>query len=293
MGLVFCLLGTLAFGLLGCVAKVAERRQARSSSLVVFIFVWATLAMLLRTVTGPSPVALPWKAAVVAAVCGACAAVAFLSFQTSIQLGSVAVAWLMMNLSAMVPAIVSVLVYGETLTSTKIVALGLAVGSLFFLFQGKREEAGPDALSGKNQRRGFWTLLMAVILLTNGMSSFGLKVITAWGLPEAVKFPYLTVWYGAGLASIGLPAMFQGLRWRAKEIGWAGLMAGLSIAGQVAMATALQMNLPGHIVFPVAIGGSVFIVTLAGRLVFGERMDRITVIGTLVGIVAIVLLGVS
>lgn len=53
-----------------------------------------------------------------------------------------------------------------------------------------------------------WFLLMLVVLLTNGMSSFGLKLLAGWQLPAVIKFPYLTVWYGAGLASIALPSLY-------------------------------------------------------------------------------------
>ena len=45
--------------------------------------------------------------------------------------------------------------------------------------------------------------------------------------------------------------------------------------------------------FPIAIGGSIFVVALAGRLVFGERMNPPTALGVALGFVAVVLLGVS
>ena len=37
-----------------------------------------------------------------------------------------------------------------------------------------------------------------------------LKVIAAWGLPETTKYPYLTVWYAAGLLSIGVADLVSG-----------------------------------------------------------------------------------
>ena len=76
-GLVFCLLGTLSFGLLGCASKLAERRNCRASVLVVLLFAWATLAMLARSAIQVLTLSLPWKAGVVAAACGICAAVAY------------------------------------------------------------------------------------------------------------------------------------------------------------------------------------------------------------------------
>ena len=138
-----------------------------------------------------------------------------------------------------------------------------------------------------------WFLLMLVILLTNGMSAFGLKMIAAWGLPESVKYPYLTVWYASGLAAIALPMLWKGMRFGKTELIWGAVAGALSIGGQVAMAVALNRGVPGHVVFPIAIGGSIFVVALAGRLVFGERMNRHTVVGVALGSIAVVLLGVS
>ena len=138
-----------------------------------------------------------------------------------------------------------------------------------------------------------WFILMLGMLLTNGMSSFGLKVIAGWGLPGTVKFPYLTIWYAAGLASVAVPMLLKGVRLRRIELLWGALVAASSIAGQVAMAIALDSNVPGHIVFPIAIGGSIFIVALAGRIFFRERMNRLNVIGVSLGFLAVILLGLS
>ena len=138
-----------------------------------------------------------------------------------------------------------------------------------------------------------WFLLMLIVLLTNGMSAFGLKVIAGWALPGSVKFPYLAIWYAAGLAGIGVPMLLRGMRLSRRELLWGALMAALSIAGQVAMAVALDSNVPGHIVFPVAIGGSIFVVVLAGRIFFHERMNRLNIIGIIMGFIAVILLGMS
>jgi len=138
-----------------------------------------------------------------------------------------------------------------------------------------------------------WFLLMLVILLTNGMSAFGLKMIAGWALPETVKYPYLTVWYAGGLAGVALPMMLRGLKVGKTEILWGGLAGALSIGGQVAMAVALSSGIPGHVVFPIAIGGSIFVVALAGRLVFRERMNTPTALGVALGFAAVILLGAS
>jgi len=134
---------------------------------------------------------------------------------------------------------------------------------------------------------------MLVILLTNGMSAFGLKMIAGWRLPETVKYPYLTVWYAGGLVAIALPMLLKGMRLGKTELFWGAVAGALSIGGQIAMAVALSSGVPGHVVFPIAIGGSIFVVALAGRLMFGERMNPPTASGLALGFVAVVLVGLS
>jgi drug/metabolite transporter (DMT)-like permease len=138
VGLLFCFLGALAFGVLGSVSKVAEQRKCAASGLVVSMCGWATLAMLGRTVALPSGFHIAFKVVPVAVACGICASVAYFAFQTSIQMGKVTVGWLMMNLSAGVPAVVSIWVYDEKLTPIKILAFALGLVSVLCLFQGQK-----------------------------------------------------------------------------------------------------------------------------------------------------------
>ena len=140
MGLLFCFLGAVAFGLLACVSKVAEQRGCAASGLVVSVFGWATVVMLLRTAALHSGFQMPAKAGAIAVACGICAAVAYLAFQTSIKMGKVTVGWLMMNLSSGVPAAVSIWIYKERLSPIKIIAFALGLASVLCLFWGQKSE---------------------------------------------------------------------------------------------------------------------------------------------------------
>jgi drug/metabolite transporter (DMT)-like permease len=141
MGLFFCLLGALAFGLLGSVSKLAEQRGCAASGLVLSLYGWATLAMLLRTSALPSGFHMPFKVVPVAVVFGICSAVAYFAFQSSIKIGKVTVGWMMMNVSSGVPAAASVWIYGEKLTPIKIIAFTLGLLSVLCLFWGRRAES--------------------------------------------------------------------------------------------------------------------------------------------------------
>lgn len=290
-GLLLCFLGALCFGLLGCASKFAERRNCQASVLVVLLFTWATLVMLLRA-GGVRPVlSLPPRAIAVAVACGICAAVAYYAFQSSIGVGKLSVAWLMMNVSSAIPAVVAIFAYNESVSPVKLLALALVLVSLLLIFRGRQMEMQTEA--GRTSGHSRWFLLMVAILVTNGMSAFGLKVIAGWGLPEGAKFPYLTVWYAAGLASVGVPIVVRRAHIRLREVGWSAVLSSLSMGGQIAMAVALKRNVPGHVVFPIAMGGAVFIVILGGRALFGERMSGITASGVCFGLSAVVLLSLG
>src|ERR1019366_10346812 len=96
---------------------------------------------------------------------------------------------------------------------------------------------------------------MLVILLTNGMSAFGLKMIAGWGLPETVKYPYLTVWYAGGLAAIALPMLLKGMRVGKTELLWGGVAGILSIGGQMGMGVGPSSGVPRPVGIPVALWG--------------------------------------
>ena len=140
MGLLSCFLGAISFGLLGSALKAAERRGANASGLVISSYGWPALFMLVRTLLLKSGGHIPAKVFVIAVIFGICAAVASLAFQVSIGMGKVTVGWLMMNLSAGVPVVVSIWKYNEQITRLKLVAFGLVLVSVFFLFWGQVTE---------------------------------------------------------------------------------------------------------------------------------------------------------
>lgn len=137
MGLLFCFLGAISFGLLGSALKAAERRNANAAGVVVANYAWPALIMLGKSFTIHSPGHIPPKVYGVAVIFGICAAVASLAFQVSISIGKVTVGWLMMNLSAGVPVVVSIWMYQEKLTPLKVGAFGLVLVSIGFLSWGQ------------------------------------------------------------------------------------------------------------------------------------------------------------
>lgn len=134
-----------------------------------------------------------------------------------------------------------------------------------------------------------WMRLMAIAFLTNGLGAFGLTVVLR--LSAEYKFPYLALWYGAGFL-LAAAIFFRRDRTLLNAREWfvsAG-MGACSAIGWVSIAYALECKIPGHVIFPVAIGGSLFFVALTGVLFFKERVSPYGLAGILLGVPGIVIL---
>lgn len=139
-----------------------------------------------------------------------------------------------------------------------------------------------------------WLLLMLLSFLFNGCEAFGVRVLAGLGMADRYTDQYLLYYYLSGLLCIGIPLLVKGTRPNAREVGVGALMALCSISGTISLAYALgRYNIPGNIAFPISNGGSLFMVVIAGVLLFRERLGRYGICGCALGILAIVLLSVS
>lgn len=137
-----------------------------------------------------------------------------------------------------------------------------------------------------------WIRLMLVAFLANGLGPFGLKVLAARGL-AAFQSQYLFFWYLGGFvfALIALVISRSGVNGR--EILLGAVMGGCSFAGQSFTALALSKGMPGHIAFPLTTGGSLFLVALAGIVLFKERVGPYGLCGILIGVASLVMLSIA
>jgi len=131
---------------------------------------------------------------------------------------------------------------------------------------------------------------MIVAFVANGMGIFGARILTGWNLAEQFKFQYLVFWYGAGFLFAALVLVRERFKFNWREMAIAGLMGAASVGGQLSLLAALQRGIPGHVMFPLANGGGLFLVALVGVLVFRERIHLYGLAGIVLGIAATVLL---
>ena len=129
-------------GMLGVLHKVADHRRCGPEAINFFLFLCAGVLLAsfsLWRVPG-LVTQTPLKAVGVAAVCGVLAGLAILNFQRGIRYGRISTSWLVINLSTIVPTVLSILVYKEVVSPRRALSLLLALVSLLLLWLDRKRE---------------------------------------------------------------------------------------------------------------------------------------------------------
>ena len=140
-GYLYMILSLLCFGMIGIIAKFADARECRPSAVYTLAYGWAVLfgsvfVVLFRGADFYAPaivyaIALPF---------GVASAIGGIVFMAGIRYGKISTSWLVINLSAAVPAMASVLVYHERVSPRKIAMVALAIVSVILLWKDKQDD---------------------------------------------------------------------------------------------------------------------------------------------------------
>lgn len=141
LGYAYLALGILCFSFLGILHKLADVKQSRPSAINVLLFAASFLMLFIyilfaKKASFSAPLNVVWIS-----VCfGIAAGVAILAFQAGIRYGQIATSWLIINLSAGVPTLASIIFYREAVNPRKALALVLITVSVFLLWKDKKAE---------------------------------------------------------------------------------------------------------------------------------------------------------
>ena len=297
IGYLFAVLAMLSIGILGVLSKLADRKGCTplNTTLVLFggstVFMGVYVILVQRQSLNP-----PRIVSGTALFFGALAVMAFWTFLYGLQFGKITTSWIFMNLSAVVPATLSTVIYHEKISPLKALVLGLVVLSIFLLWKDKQEESSRGSIQGEAPARTnvkIWITAMLCAFILNGVCPFGLRILAGRGLAQQYTPVYLVYWYLAGFAFglLGLIKARQRLSLTNFVIGLT--MAVASVGGQFFMGLALSNGVPGSVVYMLGMGASMCVVVLGGVLFFHERVGTYAKLGIAIGLLAAVLLGTT
>jgi drug/metabolite transporter (DMT)-like permease len=141
VGYWFTLVALFSFGAMGIVHKIGDRRAcnpmhiALSTMATAFVLSIAYAAVSQRASLHSLKTAVP----LIALPFGASAAAALWIFQRGLRYGRIATSWLLINLSAAIPTVLSVVIYHEPMSARKASILLLIVISVLLLWWDRRQ----------------------------------------------------------------------------------------------------------------------------------------------------------
>ena len=154
LGYLYILLSLTSFGLIGIFAKMADLKQCRPPAVYTLAYAWALVfsALLVVAARGAqfaTPPAVYW----IALPFGVSSALGGIVFMAGVRYGKISTSWLIVNLSAAIPAAGSLIFYHEPVSPRKMAVLVLAVASVFLLWKDKQAEEARLAQVGAGSAR--------------------------------------------------------------------------------------------------------------------------------------------
>ena len=133
MGYFLVFWSLFSYGVLGICHKLAERKHCRPQPLSAVLMLGGFLGMNTFVLLGAG-YAIPPRALSTALICGSIALCALWAFQEGIKHGKIATSWLIINLSAAIPTVGSILIYREAVNFKKLGILGLIVVAIVLVW---------------------------------------------------------------------------------------------------------------------------------------------------------------
>ncbi|MGH9448959.1 MAG: EamA family transporter [Terriglobia bacterium] len=141
-GYLYALMSLGSFGILGLLNKVADARNCRPSAISALACMWAAVMIFgFLVLIKHSGIDVPGKVIWVAVPFGTTVAISGIAFLAGLRYGKISTSWLVINLSAGVPAILSILIYRERVSFHKAIGLGMAIVALFLLYKDRAGDA--------------------------------------------------------------------------------------------------------------------------------------------------------
>ncbi len=292
IGYFFLLSSIVAFGLLGIFHKVADHPQCRPKMTALLLHFWGGVLALIYTYFFDSRgMVFPREVIVIGCCTGLVASLTLFVFQTALKYGKISTSWLIINLTAAVPVLISMFVFKEQIGSTKAFGIALVFAAMVMLWLDKRADLKKAGLektaSGGGTVKSKWLPLMIITFIGQGLASSSQKVLVEANVAD-YTWQFLLVFYWSGFVVILLLSLLRDAWPNRREVTTALIMAGCSAVGNASMIVALK-SVKGSIAYP-ASNGSLIMVILAGVFFFKEKIHPVGILGVICGISAILIL---
>jgi drug/metabolite transporter (DMT)-like permease len=148
MGYFYMTMSLTCFGLIGIFAKVADLRGCKPSAVYTLAYGWSLLfGVVFVVLFRGGDFHVPMVVYAIALPFGVVSVIGGIVFMAGIRFGKISTSWLVINLSAAIPAVGSVVLYHEHVNARKCAVVALAIASVFLLWKDKQSDEAKQAQS--------------------------------------------------------------------------------------------------------------------------------------------------
>jgi len=141
VGFLYMILSLTCFGSIGIMVKFANLRRCRPSAVYALAYAWAALFSIGFVITfRGGAFHVPPAVYGIALPFGVMNAIGGIVFMAGVRFGKISTSWLIINLSAAIPAVGSVVLYREPVNAKKLTVLSLAALAVLLLWKDKQDD---------------------------------------------------------------------------------------------------------------------------------------------------------
>lgn len=293
MGYVYCVVVLSAWAAAALVYRYAATRRSNHFLMVGAMgLVALVLDLLWAAVTGVDLTGAHGSQIIAGVGMGLAAATAIPAFLAALARGELAITWTVSTLAFALTSSVCIFYPGEPARASGLVGLAMAAAAVALLGADmrRRQRSGNPGRSSRG-----WGVFIAIAFLANAVTMYCFRLASHFAPDDGLhqKLAFLAVGHGVfGAAGIAI-GLWRRRTGRAPPALSLGALVGalLFVGGLFSMLALSNENMPGHVFFPIATGGSAVMVTLISVVFLAERPGWLGRAGLAAGVAALVLLG--
>lgn len=185
-----------------------------------------------------------------------------------------------MKLGVLVPAMIAIVFFRESPSALQIIGFVLAVAAILLIYLEPKGEG--KAASGKA------SVFLLILLFVGGLTESMANIFDKLGSPALKDHFLLFNFFTAFLLSLGVTLI------RRQKVSWKDIAFGAAIGVPNYFATRFLLlslgSIPAVVVYPIYNVGAIVLISLAGLLLFKEKLSARKLMGMVIIIAALVLL---
>jgi drug/metabolite transporter (DMT)-like permease len=152
MGYLYMIISLTCFGFIGIFAKLADMRGCKPVAVYTLAYGWSLLlgAVFVAFFRG-GDFRVPMVVYAIALPFGVVSVIGGMVFLAGIRYGKISTSWLIINLSAAIPAVGSLVLYHEQVNARKIAVVALAAIAVVLLWKDKQSEEAKQMSAGSRE----------------------------------------------------------------------------------------------------------------------------------------------